>query len=57
MTAVVGAAASEENNAAGLFSNINWFAWLAYFLWVSADVSGPHVSATSKVASPRFEPA
>jgi hypothetical protein len=34
--AIVGSAALTESNPAGVFASINGFAWLAYFLWISA---------------------
>jgi hypothetical protein len=36
LAAVVGSAALVENDPTGPFATINAFAWLAYFLWISA---------------------
>jgi hypothetical protein len=36
VAAILGSAAIVENDAAGVFSTVNGFAWLAYFLWIAA---------------------
>jgi hypothetical protein len=36
LAALAGCAALVENDSSGLFASVNGFAWLAYFLWISA---------------------